>query len=112
MSQIRQMETNVYSLAEEHVWHLSETHLAELRERDARLSHRDAELAHAEQVVEEARIHVAATSQMNPAELFIQRQWMQSEYEQSLTEMAQIHEDRARLLAAQKAEQDKTSFEG
>ena len=31
MSHIRQMETNVYSLAEEHIWHLSEFHLAELR---------------------------------------------------------------------------------
>ena len=49
-------------MAEEHIWHLSETHLAELRERDARLSQRDAEVTRAEQVVEEARIHVAATS--------------------------------------------------
>ena len=96
MSQIRQMETKVCSLAEGHIYHLSEGHLAELRERDARLAQRDAEIIQAEHLVEEARVHVATSTHINPSELYRQRQRMQSEYDRSLAEMAEIQEERAR----------------
>ena len=108
MSQIRQMEASVYSLAEGQCCLMSERHHAELRERDARLAQRDAEILQAEQMVEEARVHVAATAHINPSELYKQRQLLQAEYDKSLAEMAQLQEDRARALAAQKIEQDKT----
>ena len=108
MSQVRQMENNVYSMTEAHIRRMSENHHAELRERDARLMHQDAELAHAQQVVAEAHRYVSSNT-VTPAELYEQRQRMQSEYEQSLREVARVQEERARLLAAQKNEQDKTT---
>ena len=71
MAQIREMETSVYSLAEGHIYHLSEGHLSEIRERDALLARKDAEVLRAQQMVEEARSDISAST--NPSELYKQQ---------------------------------------
>ena len=100
MAQIRQMETNVCSLAEGQIYHLSEGHLTELRERDARIAQRDAEVVHAQRMVEEARVAIVAST--TPSELYEQRQQFRAEYEQSLAEMSHVQEERDRVHSALK----------